>query len=96
MHTTTAQNIAHRNDLTWIKTGRSEYTRGDGVMIRKSTNAALGWLIYLPTGERPQMPNQFGANGFINSPAWGHSLSVAKYNAEDITVDSPVYVPVKR
>lgn len=70
--------------------------RGDGVTIRKATNSARGWEIYLPSGDRPQQPNQFGENGFVNTPAWGYSLTDAKYTAEGITVDSPLFVRVKR
>ncbi len=95
-NTAPAQNAAHHADLTWIKVGRSEYMRGDGLIIRKSANVALGWEIFLPTGERPQHPNQFGKNGFVNTPAWGHTLTVAKYNAESITLDAPVYVRPQR
>jgi hypothetical protein len=95
MHTTTAQNLAHRNDPTWIKGGRSEYMRGDGVTIRKNrtTNA---WDIYLPNGERPQSPNMFSETGFINMPAVGHSLTVAKYEAGKLTADAPVFVRMAR
>lgn len=96
MHTTTAQNAAHRADLTWIKVGRSEYMRGDGLTIRKHQRIAQFWEILLPSGERPQMPSLMSADFFSAIPAAGHSLTMAKEIAERITVDAPVYVAVKR
>lgn len=96
-NTTPAQNAAHRADLTWIKVGRSEYMRGDGVTIRKHPRIASWWEIFLPGGERPQMPNSFAETGFLSAiPAAAHSLTVAKWTAESITTDAPIYVPVKR
>ncbi|GAA3009167.1 hypothetical protein [Microbacterium aurantiacum] len=96
MHTTTAQNLAHRNDLVWIKVGRSEYMRADGVTIRKHQRIAQFWEILLPTGERPQMPSMLTGEFFSAIPAAGHSLTEAKRVAECVGVDAPVYVPVKR
>lgn len=95
MHTTTAQNATHRADLTWNKVGRSEYLRGDGVTIRKMTNVTV-WEILLPTGEPAQTPNQRTAGGFINMPARGVSLTIAKWIAEDITATSPAYTATQR
>lgn len=95
MHTTTAQNLANHNDLTWIKVGRSEYLRGDGLTIRKN-NTTNAWDIFLPNGERPQSPNMFSETGFINMPAVGYSLTVAKYGASKLTTEAPAFVAVSR
>lgn len=89
-NTTVAQNEAHRTDLTWIKVGRSEYMRGDGVTIRKNQQGNT-WDIFLPTGERPQSPNMFSDTGYINMPAVGYSLTIAKYEASKITADAPAF-----
>ena len=96
MHTTPAQNLAHRTDLVWIKVDRSEYMRADGVTIRKHNNVAQYWEICLPNGERPQMPNFEGTAFYSAIPAAGHSLTAAKELAENIAADSPVYVRVAR
>lgn len=96
-NTTPSQNAAHRADLTWVKVGRSECMRGDGVTIRKHPRIAAFWEIFLPSGERPQMPNTVTETGYLSGmPAAGHSLTWAKWAAESITADAPVYVPVKR
>lgn len=96
-NTTAAQNQAHRSDLGWIKVGRSEYMRGDGVTIRKHERIASFWLILLPNGESAAMPSMITADEFyIQLPAAGHSLTEAKRLAEVITVDAPAYAPVKR
>lgn len=85
-----SQNAAHRADLLWAKVGRSEYLRSDGVTIRKG---ARHWEIYLPNGARAAMPNSLEPSGFIvEFAAWGHSLTVAKYEAGMIDADSPAYV----
>lgn len=90
------QNAAHRADLVWIKVGRSEYMRADGVTIRKNPRIAQFWEILLPTGERPQMPALTTDDFFSAIPAAGHSLTMAKELAELITPGAPVYVAVKR
>lgn len=63
MHTTTAQNIAHRTDLTWIKSkGKqfkvngenytSEYTTFDGQAIRKGWRmTGHDWFIFNAANE---------------------------------------------
>lgn len=96
MHTTTAQNLAHRNDLTWIKVGRSEYMRADGVTIRKHPRVQQFWEIRLPGGDRPQMPSMLTGEFYAAIPAAGYSLTEAKRVAEHITVDSPTYTPPTR
>ena len=98
MHTTTAQNAAHRADLTWVKVGRSEYMRADGITIRKHARIAQFWEILLPNGDRPAMPNMIHAGEFYSAlPAAGYSLTEAKRTAERVTVDSPLYVrPARR
>ncbi|TDL43847.1 hypothetical protein [Microbacterium oleivorans] len=96
-NTTAAQNQAHRNDLGWIKVGRSEYMRGDGVTIRKHERIAQFWLILLPSGEQAAMPKMVAPGEFYSAlPAAGHSLTDAKYHAENVTADAPAYAPVKR
>lgn len=78
MHTTTAQNMAHRNDTVWINTGKSvthngerylsEYTNGfTGQTIRK------GWRM---TGRDWHI---FDADG--NETGRAHSLTWAKLRA---------------
>ena len=88
-HTTVAQNRAHRADLVWVKVGRSEYLRSDGVTIRKMPHGA--WWVFLPSGERAAYPYEN-----VLLPATGHSLTWAKFEAERITTDSPAYVEVGR
>ncbi|MGZ0070005.1 hypothetical protein [Microbacterium arborescens] len=96
-NTTAAQNKAHREDLGWIKVGRSEYMRGDGLTIRKHARIQGFWEILLPSGERAAMPRMMEPGSYFNAlPAAGHSLTDAKYLAENITADAPVYTPVKR
>lgn len=64
MHTTTAQNIAHRNDIAWMKTkGKSfkvngenyisEYTNPwNGMAIRKSWRmTGQDWFVFNAAGE---------------------------------------------
>lgn len=96
MHTTTTQNLAHRNDLTWIKVGRSEYMRADGVTIRKHPTVAQFWEIRLPSGERPQMPSMLTGEYYSAIPAAGYSLTEAKRVAERITTNSPIYIRITR
>ena len=90
MHTTTAQNKAHREDLHWIKVGRSEYMRADGVTIRKNQSIGAFWQIFLPTGEVPCMVLSDG-EVLRNFQASGHSLTSAKWHAQFIDADTPAY-----
>lgn len=69
-----AQNLAHRTDLNWIKVGRSEYMRGDGVTIRKDNNTGR-WMILLADGS-PVI--QYGRQ------VSAHSLTWAKLDADKI------------
>lgn len=93
-HPTVAHNRAHREDLTWVKVGRSEYMRGDGVTIRKHPRITAWWEIRLPSGEQPQMPNPMGTGEHYSAiPASAQSLYLAKDMAQHVTADSPVYVP---
>jgi hypothetical protein len=86
MNTTVAQNKAHREDLTWIKVGRSEYLRSDGVSITKVPHISTSiWEVRLPNGEIANAP------GSENCAARWQSLTVAKYYAQNITVDSTPY-----
>lgn len=89
-----AQNRAHRNDLVWIKVGRSEYMRSDGVTIRKHPTISAWWQVLLPSGEQPQA--WIGDHYSDCVPASGPSLTWAKLAAEHITVDAPIYVPKAR
>jgi hypothetical protein len=86
MHTTTAQNIAHRNDLTWNKTARSEYIRFDGLTIRKNETGL--WNVLLPTGENVAAANTGGYRPTY--PLSGHSLTYTKWMVEHygISADS--------
>lgn len=78
-HRTVAQNAAHRNDLTWTKTGKrtiagelytSTYERLDGVVIGKTWRyEGAPWKIIV--------------NGEIVGRE--HSLTYAKYAAEGVT-----------
>ncbi|MDI9889955.1 hypothetical protein [Microbacterium sp. IEGM 1404] len=96
-NTTAAQNEAHRSDLTWIKVGRSEYMRADGVTIRKHPRIQQFWEINLPNGAAAAMPNMTEPGEFFSAlPAAGYSLTEAKRLAEQVTAESPAYVPVKR
>lgn len=77
MHTTTAQNMAHRSDLAWIKTaGRSFDVNGEHYLseyVNPFTGEAIrkGWRM---TG---QDWFRFDAAGNIVSRA--HSLTFAKF-----------------
>ena len=94
MHSTPEQNRAHHQDLVWVKIGRSEYMRGDGVTIRKNPRITAWWEVFLPSGERPQMPTLTKPGEFFSVlPACAHSLTEAKYLAKHVTTESPVYVP---
>lgn len=93
-HPTVAKNRAHRADLNWVKVGRSEYMRGDGLVIRKNPRISAWWELFLPSGERPQMPRLTEPGEYFSAiPAASHSLTDAKYIAEHVTVEAPVYVP---
>lgn len=70
-NTTTEQNKAHRDDLTWFKSGKSEYMRGDGVTLRKDNNSGR-WFAFNEDGSK-LMDKQH--NFFHVS---GHSLTWAK------------------
>lgn len=93
MHPTVAKNRAHHADPIWAKAGRSEYIRADGVTIRKHPRISAWWEVFLPSGQRPQMPNTASASGFLPGiPAAAQTLADAKWFAESITPDSPVFV----
>lgn len=93
-HPTVAHNRAHREDLIWAKAGRSEYLRSDGVVIRKHPRISAWWEIFLPSGERPQLPSPLGNGEHYSAlPASAQTLHHAKEIAEHVTVDSPVYKP---
>jgi len=96
-NTTAAQNEAHRNDLTWIKVGRSEYMRGDGVTIRKNPSIHQFWEIFLPNGKTAAMPVMTEPGQYF-SAIWAAAVSLteAKYLAQGITAESPEYVRVTR
>lgn len=70
---TSYQNRAHRNDLTWAKVGPSEYMRPDGMTIRKTGKR---WAVILPSGA-PAL--RFGY------PLTAHSLTWAKLGAAEIS-----------
>lgn len=96
-NTTAAQNEAHRNDLTWVKVGRSEYMRGDGVTIRKNPRIQQFWEISLPNGAAAAMPMMTEPGEFFSAlPAVGYSLTEAKRLAENVAAESPEYVRVTR
>ena len=89
-HPTVAANRAHREDLVWVKIGRSEYMRADGVTIRKVPGmSAAWWQVLLPSGERAQLPIDGRFSPF--TPAAAPSLTYAKMLAENVTADSPAY-----
>lgn len=91
-HPTVAKNRAHREDLTWVKVGPSEYLRSDGVSVRKQSGASRpSWSVYLPSGARSQMPLHRGQR-FVDMPAAIGSLTLVKAIAEEITPDSPRFV----
>jgi len=82
MHTTTAQNANHRNDIAWMKTkGKSfkaagesfisEYTNPwNGMAIRKSWRmTGNDWFVFNAAGE---------------IVARSHSLTAAKYDAKEV------------
>lgn len=76
-HTTVAQNAAHRADLTWIKIGKSEYMRSDGVTIKRNCMTAR-WEIFAADGNRA-MDATYG-----KFPLSEHSLTWAKITAEEV------------
>lgn len=76
-NTTTAQNAAHRTDLTWVKVGTSEYMRGDGVTIKRNCMTAR-WEIFTVDGNRA-MDATHG-----KFPLSEHSLTWAKITAEQV------------
>jgi hypothetical protein len=45
MTTTTVQNIAHRNDLTWTKSKGKSFTANEDLFISEYTNLATGQTI---------------------------------------------------
>lgn len=93
-HPTVAHNRDHRDDLIWVKVGRSEYMRSDGVTIRKHPHIAAWWEVLLPTGEQPQMPQLTRPGEYFTAiPASAHALWYAKEIAELVSPTSPVYVP---
>lgn len=67
------QNQAHRDDLTWVKVGRSEYMRSDGTTIRKMKDRQWWWA-YGPDGEHLYRNPNFKVGG--------HSLTWAKIAVE--------------
>lgn len=73
---TAAQNKAHRDDLTWIKVGKSEYMRSDGITIRKD-NRTGRWFAFNEDGSKLMDARH---NFFHVS---GHSLTWAKIEVEN-------------
>ena len=91
------QNRAHHADMVWIKIGRSEYMRGDGVTIRKNQKLSFAWWeVFTPSGEIAQMPDYEGGYYGPHHPASGPSLTIAKLAAEHISADAPAYQAVAR
>lgn len=82
------QNKAHREDLTWIKVGRSEYMRSDGLIVRK--NARIVWWEICNEAGEPLQGEIYGEPS-PHMPAGGPSLTIAKFLAEKITANWPIY-----
>ena len=82
----------HGKDPMWMKVGRSEYMRGDGVTIRKDNNSGE-WRVYLPNGEQPQTFGMFGnRSGYANVPVTAPSLEYAKMAAAEVRADAPAFI----
>lgn len=80
MHTTTAQNKAHRNDIAWIKTsGKSFTVNGEGY-ISEYLNPFTGQAIRKSWRMTGQDWFIFDAEGNITGRS--HSLTWAKFEAQ--------------
>ena len=92
-----SQNRAHRADLTWIKVGRSEYMRGDGVTIIKRADLSYPWWeVRNSSGQVIQMRMLHNMEFSDVMPCAGISLTEAKMFAQYVTDDAPVYKAVTR
>lgn len=81
MHTTTAQNLAHRADLTWIKSkGKSFKVNGESYLSEYS-NAATGQSIRKGWRMTGQDWFIFDADDKITGRAY--SLTYAKFEAAE-------------
>jgi hypothetical protein len=79
MHTTTAQNLAHRNDLAWIKSkGKSFHVNGE-LYISEYRNAETGQSIR--KGWRMTGCDWFIFNAADEVIGRAYSLTYAKYEA---------------
>lgn len=81
MNTTAAQNIAHRTDGTWIKTGKTVHVNGE-MYISEYTNGFTGQAIRKDWRMTGQDWVIFDADGKVTGRA--HSLTWAKLEAAGI------------
>lgn len=77
-NTTVAQNKAHREDLEWIKVGKSEHMRSDGITIKRNSNTGR-WELFAADGTRLE---RWGM------PASAHSLTWAKHEVAAIDAEA--------
>ena len=81
MNTTTAQNIAHRTDLTWTKSKGKSFRVNDELYLSEYTNAATGQSIR--KGWRMTGADWFIFNAANEIVGRSHSLTFAKYEAAE-------------
>lgn len=79
MHTTVQQNKAHREDMFWFKSGKSEYTHCSGEVIIRKSNKDNRWYLYNGAGEQYVMSYLTKSGKARSFPLSEHSLTVAKY-----------------
>ena len=79
MHSTVAQNKAHRTDITWIKSAGKSFTAGGERYISEYVNPFTGQAIRKDWRMTGQDWVIFAADGSIMGRA--HSLTQAKYEA---------------
>lgn len=80
------KNSSHHEDLTWVKVGRSEYMRADGVTIRKHPRIKAWWEVRLPSGEKASASVDGRETPHMSASA--SSLHHAKWMAESVTPDT--------
>jgi hypothetical protein len=81
MHTTTAQNKAHRNDIAWIKTPGKSFKVDGELYVSEYTNPFTGQAIRKDWRMTGHDWIVFGANGEIIGRS--HSLTWAKFKAAE-------------
>lgn len=81
-HLTVQQNKAHREDLFWFKSGKSEYTHSSGKVVIRKNNNDRRWYAHTPEGKTFSHSYLRVDGKVLNYPISEHSLTCAKLEVE--------------